>query len=35
MVAHLDYDKLNNRTTNLKWMTPDENYKHQQNSPYV
>lgn len=35
IVAHLDYDKLNNRATNLKWMTPEENYKHQQNSPYV
>ena len=35
IVAHLDYNKLNNRVTNLKWMTPDENYKHQQKSPYV
>jgi hypothetical protein len=35
IVAHLDYDKLNNRSSNLKWMTPEENYAHQQNSPYV
>jgi hypothetical protein len=35
IVAHLDYDKLNNKAANLKWMTPEENYKHQQNSPHV
>lgn len=35
IVAHLDFDKLNNRSNNLKWMTPEENYAHQQNSPYV
>ncbi|MEP6512348.1 MAG: HNH endonuclease [Parafilimonas sp.] len=35
IVAHLDHDKLNNRSGNLKWMTPEENYKHQQNSPHV
>lgn len=35
VVAHLDYNKLNNRSNNLKWMTPEENYAHQQNSPYV
>ncbi len=35
IVAHLDYNKLNNNFTNLKWMTPEENYAHQQNSPYV
>ena len=35
IVAHLDFDKLNNRASNLKWMSPEENYKHQQNSPYV
>ncbi len=35
IVAHLDYNKLDNRVTNLKWMTPDENYQHQQSSPYV
>lgn len=34
-VAHLDYDKLNNRANNLKWMTPEENYEHQKNSPHV
>ncbi len=35
IVAHLDYEKLNNRATNLKWMTREENYEHQKNSPYV
>jgi hypothetical protein len=35
IVAHLDHDKLNNKVSNLKWMTPDENYKHQQSSPKV
>lgn len=35
IVAHLDYNKLNNLSTNLKWMTPDENYLHQQKSPFV
>jgi hypothetical protein len=35
IVAHLDYDKLNNRVSNLKWMTPEENYEHQKNSPHV
>ena len=35
IVSHLDYNKLNNRANNLKWMTPDENYLHQQSSPYV
>ena len=35
IVAHLDYEKLNNKAGNLKWMTPEENYKHQQYSPYV
>ena len=35
VVGHLDYDKMNNKASNLKWMTPDENYKHQQSSPYV
>lgn len=35
IVAHIDYNKLNNRVTNLKWMTPEENYIHQQNSPHV
>ncbi len=35
IVAHLDFDKLNNDVKNLKWMTPEENYAHQQKSPYV
>ena len=35
IVAHLDYNKLNNRVNNLQWMTPEKNYEHQQNSPYV
>lgn len=35
IVAHLDHNKLNNLSTNLKWMTPEENYLHQQKSPYV
>ena len=35
IVAHLDYEKLNNEVKNLKWMTPEENYAHQKNSPFV
>lgn len=35
IVGHLDYDKLNNLFSNLKWMTPEENYKHQKGSPFV
>lgn len=35
VVAHIDYDKLNNRKSNLKWMTPEENYAHQRFSPNV
>lgn len=35
IVAHIDYDKLNNRFNNLKWMTPEENSLHQQQSPLV
>jgi hypothetical protein len=35
IVAHLDHDRLNNRANNLKWMTPEENYEHQKNSPHV
>ena len=35
IVAHLDYNKLNNDVKNLKWMTPAENYAHQRNSPFV
>lgn len=35
VVAHLDFNKYNNRPSNLKWMTSEENMEHQQNSPYV
>jgi len=35
IVAHVDFDKLNNDVKNLKWMTPEENYAHQKNSPFV
>lgn len=35
VVAHLDHDKLNNNVANLRWMTPEENYAHQQKSPNV
>ncbi|HEY5371088.1 MAG TPA: HNH endonuclease signature motif containing protein [Hanamia sp.] len=35
IVAHLDHNKLNNRANNLQWMTPEQNYEHQKNSPYV
>lgn len=35
IVAHLDHDKLNNKASNLKWMTPEENYEHQKSSPHV
>ena len=35
VVAHIDHDKLNNSAGNLKWMTQEENYKHQHNSPHV
>lgn len=35
IVAHLDYNKLNNHVSNLKWMTREENFQHQQHSPYV
>lgn len=34
-VAHVDHNKLNNHVSNLKWMTPEENFKHQQKSPLV
>lgn len=33
VVAHLDFNKENNRAYNLKWMTPEENYAHQKLSP--
>ena len=35
LVGHKDYEKLNNKASNLKWMTPEENYAHQQKSPFV
>ena len=35
VVAHLDFNKLNNRSSNLKWMTREENFTHQQKSPAV
>lgn len=35
IVAHVDFDKLNNNVNNLTWMTPQENYAHQKNSPFV
>lgn len=35
VVGHLDFDKLNNKVNNLKWMNIQENIDHQQNSPYV
>ncbi len=35
LVAHLDYDKLNNHHSNLKWMTREENAIHQKSSPFV
>jgi hypothetical protein len=28
-LTHIDFDKLNNRATNLKWMTSEQNQKHQ------
>lgn len=34
-VLHLDYDKLNNRITNLKWATYEEMREHAKNSPNV
>ncbi len=35
IVAHLDFEKLNNRASNLKWMTHEENVIHQRSSPLV
>lgn len=35
IVAHLDYDKLNNNVGNLKWMDPEEHQEHIRKSPYV
>lgn len=34
-VIHLDYEKLNNHTSNLKWATKREMEIHQQDSPLV
>jgi hypothetical protein len=33
LVGHLDFNKTNNRSLNLKWMTPKENMAHQQKNP--
>lgn len=35
LVAHLDFNKLNNQSSNLAWMMPEENIAHQQKSPHV
>ena len=35
LVAHIDYDKLNNHHSNLLWMTREENVEHQKSSPFV
>lgn len=35
LVAHIDYDKLNNHHSNLKWMTREELALHHRSSPYV
>jgi len=35
VVSHLDHNKLNNKSNNLRWMTPEENSAHQQKSPHV
>lgn len=35
IVAHLDFNKMNNQANNLQWMTPAENIIHQQKSPFV
>lgn len=34
-VIHLDYNKKNNHTDNLRWATKTEMEAHQQKSPYV
>jgi len=34
-VLHLDYNKANNRLTNLKWATQKEMREHQQKNPLV
>jgi hypothetical protein len=35
VVIHLNHKKTDNRQTNLKWVTPDDAYAHQQHSPAV
>jgi nucleoside diphosphate kinase len=35
VVAHNNYDKLNNKASNLTWMTHEDNVAHQRHSPYV
>lgn len=35
IVGHLDFNKLNNKASNLKWMTLEENISHQAHSPNV
>jgi hypothetical protein len=35
IVSHIDHNKRNNAVSNLKWMTVEENSKHQQKSPQV
>lgn len=35
IVAHKDYNKLNNHVDNLCWMDLEENIAHQQKSPHV
>ncbi len=34
IVIHLDYEKLNNNSENLKWVTKKEKEVHQMGSPY-
>ncbi len=34
-VIHLDYNKLNNKVSNLKWASREDLNKHQQKSPVV
>lgn len=34
-VIHLDYNKMNNHITNLKWATKEEMEQHQQKNPNV
>jgi hypothetical protein len=35
IVAHKDYNRLNNNYTNLVWMTKEEHLIHQRKSPFV